>query len=139
MSPQLFVLAVDTLGQLLRRTHSSGMLQPLHPRRHIPAISLYADDVMIFCHATTGDVTSVKEILALFGRASGLRVNFTKSSATVLHGDQTAMETIVHLGCQVVTLPITYLGTPLSTRRPSAAQLQPVVDSIVVRLPTWKA
>uniref|UniRef100_A0A453BCR0 Reverse transcriptase domain-containing protein n=1 Tax=Aegilops tauschii subsp. strangulata TaxID=200361 RepID=A0A453BCR0_AEGTS len=42
MSPQLFVLAVDTLGQLLRRAHSLGILQPLYPRCHIPAISLYA-------------------------------------------------------------------------------------------------
>uniref|UniRef100_A0A453RU20 Reverse transcriptase domain-containing protein n=1 Tax=Aegilops tauschii subsp. strangulata TaxID=200361 RepID=A0A453RU20_AEGTS len=87
MPPQLFVLTVNTLGRLLRRAHSLGILQPLHPRRHIPAISLYAGDVMVFCHATAGDVAAVKEILALFCRASGLQVNFAKSSATILHGD----------------------------------------------------
>ena len=139
MSPQLFVLAVATLGRLLRRAHCLGILQPLHPRRHIPAISLYADDVMVFCHATADDTTAIREILALFGRASGLKVNFTKSSATILHGDQAATAMIAHLGCPVPTLPITYLGIPMSTRRPSAAQLQPMVDAVAARLPTWKA
>uniref|UniRef100_A0A453JXS0 Reverse transcriptase domain-containing protein n=1 Tax=Aegilops tauschii subsp. strangulata TaxID=200361 RepID=A0A453JXS0_AEGTS len=70
----------------MRRAHDNGILQKLHPRRPIPAISLYADNVMLFCHATESDVTAVREILALFGRASGLQVNYAKSSATVLHG-----------------------------------------------------
>uniref|UniRef100_A0A453BD70 Uncharacterized protein n=1 Tax=Aegilops tauschii subsp. strangulata TaxID=200361 RepID=A0A453BD70_AEGTS len=65
--------------------------------------------------------------------------NFTKSSATILHGDQAATEMIAHLGCPVATLPITYLGIPLSTRHPSATQVQPMVDAVAARLPTWKA
>ena len=43
------------------------------------------------------------------------------------------------LGCQSADLPITYLGIPLTTRRPSAAQMQPLVDAVAGRLPTWKA
>uniref|UniRef100_A0A453F1I3 Reverse transcriptase domain-containing protein n=1 Tax=Aegilops tauschii subsp. strangulata TaxID=200361 RepID=A0A453F1I3_AEGTS len=139
VSPQLFVLAVDTLSRLMRRAHDYRILQPLHPRRAIPAISLYADDVMIFCHATQDDVAAIKGILALFGQASGLRVNYAKSSATILHGEPTTAEMINQLGCPVVELPITYLGIPLTLRRPSAAQLQPLVDSVAARLPTWKA
>uniref|UniRef100_A0A453NMC6 Reverse transcriptase zinc-binding domain-containing protein n=1 Tax=Aegilops tauschii subsp. strangulata TaxID=200361 RepID=A0A453NMC6_AEGTS len=46
---------------------------------------------------------------------------------------------ITQLGCPVVELPITYLGIPLTLRRPSAAQLQPLVDSVAARLPTCKA
>uniref|UniRef100_A0A453RW37 Reverse transcriptase domain-containing protein n=1 Tax=Aegilops tauschii subsp. strangulata TaxID=200361 RepID=A0A453RW37_AEGTS len=139
MSPQLFVLAVDTLGRLMRHALDAGILQQLHPRRPIPAISLYADDVMLFCHATPEDVAAIKGILTLFGKASGLLVNYAKSSATVLHGDMQGHEVIAQLGCPVVQLPITYLGIPLSTRRPSAAQLQPLVDTVAARLPTWKA
>uniref|UniRef100_A0A453FDA9 Reverse transcriptase domain-containing protein n=1 Tax=Aegilops tauschii subsp. strangulata TaxID=200361 RepID=A0A453FDA9_AEGTS len=87
--------------------------------------------------------TSVREskntILDLFGRASGLKVNYTKSSATVLHGDQTTHETIASLGCATAALPVTYLGIPLTVRRPSAGQLQPLVDKVAGHLPTWKA
>uniref|UniRef100_A0A453RUT0 Reverse transcriptase domain-containing protein n=1 Tax=Aegilops tauschii subsp. strangulata TaxID=200361 RepID=A0A453RUT0_AEGTS len=94
---------------------------------------------MLFCHATESDVTAVKEILDLFGRASGLKVNYAKSSATVLHGDQTAHEMIASLACATAALPVTYLGIPLTTRCPSAGQLQPLVDKVTGHLPTWKA
>ena len=49
------------------------------------------------------------------------------------------MPTIASLGCPIVELPITYLGIPLTLRRPTAAQLQPFVDGIADRLPPWKA
>ena len=139
VSPQLFVLAVDILGRLIGRAHDAGILQRLHPRRDIPAISLYADDVMLFCHATQGDVEAVRAILAIFSEASGLRVNYAKSSANTFNGDPEADATIDQVGCAKVELPITYLGIPLMLRRPSAAQLQPLVDSVAARLPTWKA
>ena len=106
----------------------------------IPPMSLYADDVMLFCHPVPSDVAAVKGVLSLFGQASGLQVNFAKSSATLLHCDQEEAEPVVQqLGCPIVELPITYLGIPLTIRRPTAAQLQPVVDRAANALPTWKA
>jgi hypothetical protein len=140
LSPQLFVLAVDVLGSLFKRATELGIMQQLHPRKMIPPISLYADDVVLFCHPIPGDIEAVKEILHLFGRVSGLNVNFTKSTASLLrcnHDD--AAPLLAQLGCPIVELPITYLGIPLTLRRPTAAQLQPIVDNIASRLPTWKA
>uniref|UniRef100_A0A453EX36 Reverse transcriptase domain-containing protein n=1 Tax=Aegilops tauschii subsp. strangulata TaxID=200361 RepID=A0A453EX36_AEGTS len=87
------------ISRLMRRAIDSGILQRLHPRRHIPTISLYADDVMLFCHATTGDVAAIKGILTLFGEASGLEVNYAKSSAIVLHGEPAADVVLAQLGC----------------------------------------
>lgn len=140
MSPQLFVLAVDVLGKLFKHAVRLGILQRLHPRKDVPPISLYADDVVLFCHPTPSDLEAVKEILHLFGRASGLNVNFAKSSASPLRCSQEmATPILAQLGCPVVDLPITYLGIPLTLRRPTVAQLQPVIDKIAGRLPTWKA
>lgn len=93
---------------------------------------------MLFCHATPEDVAAVKGILTLFGKASGLLVNYAKSSATTLHSEPMADEATSQLGCPVAQLPITYLGIPLTTRQPTANQLQPLVDSVAARLPTWK-
>jgi hypothetical protein len=50
----------------------------------IPAISLYADDVVLFCHPSPSDVAAVRGILPMFSDASGLQVNYTKSSATLV-------------------------------------------------------
>ena len=140
MSPQLFVLAVDTLGRLFRRAAELNILQQLHPRRAIPIISLYADDVILFCHPSPSDTMAVREILQLFGRASGVRVNFQKSTATMIRcvAEEVA-PAIATLGCPIAQFPITYLGIPLTLRRPTAAQLQPVVDKTAGKLPTWKA
>ena len=54
--PQMFVLAVDVLGKMVKRAIELGIMAQLHPRREIPAISLYADDVVLFCHPTQPDI-----------------------------------------------------------------------------------
>uniref|UniRef100_A0A8I6X1C4 Reverse transcriptase domain-containing protein n=1 Tax=Hordeum vulgare subsp. vulgare TaxID=112509 RepID=A0A8I6X1C4_HORVV len=138
-SPQLFVLAVDALGRLMHQALQTGIPRRLHPRRTVPAVSLYADDVMLFCHAEMDEVLAMKGILGIFEAASGLQVNYGKSSATILHGDEDSAALLEELGCQAANLPITYLGIPLSTRRPTVAQMHPLVDSVAGRLPTWKA
>lgn len=132
VSPQLFVLAVDTLGRMFKHATELGVLRRLHPTRQIPSISLYADDVVLFCHPQPDDIQAVKAILQLFGRASGLRVNFSKSAAALIRCD-------ADVPTPVVELPITYLGIPLTFRRPTAAQLQPLVDRVAGSLPSWKA
>lgn len=128
LSPQLFVLAVDTLGRLIKNVAASGILQHLHPRRSILVISLYADDMVLFYHPTPSDIMAIKAILELFGNASGLLVNYIKSSTTLLHCDQGDSMLVAHaLGCQITDLPLTYLGIPLTVRRPTCAQLQTLV------------
>jgi hypothetical protein len=112
-------------------------LQQLHPRNDIPPISLYADDVVLFCHPIASDLDAVREILRLFGRASGLNVNFSKSSASLLRCSQVMVTPLLtQLGCPIVDLPITYIGIHLTLQRPTGAHLQPVIDNIARRLPT---
>lgn len=114
------------------------MLQRLHPRQTMPTISLYTDDILLFCHPSTGDINAVKSILKIFGQASGLLVNYSKSSAALLHCDVEEAELVATgLGCPVVALPMTYLGIPLMVRRPATAQLQPLVAKVADKLPTW--
>jgi hypothetical protein len=140
LSPQLFVLAVDTLGRLFRRATELGVLRRLHPRRVLPSISLYADDVILFCHPLREEIEAVKAMLELFGRASGLHVNYGKSTATLIRcAPEEAAPAIALLDCPVAELPITYLGIPLTIRKPTSGQLQPMVDKVASRLPTWKA
>lgn len=97
---------------------------------------------MWLCFATQTPRTSKpsEQILDLFGRSSGLRVNYNKSSATMLNcvpGDETMITE--RLGCQIAELPLTYLGIPLTLRRPTSAQLQPLVNKAAAKLPTWKS
>lgn len=43
------------------------------------------------------------------------------------------------LGCANSTFPCKYLGMPLTIRKPTAAQLQDLVDRVADCLPMWKA
>jgi hypothetical protein len=115
LSPQLFVLAVDTLGRLVTHAATVGILQGLHPTKTIPVVSLYADDVVMFCLPTMDVIVAVREILLLFGRMSGLQVNFAKSSATLIHrvlDDTTSV--VQEFGCPIVELPITNFAISLN-------------------------
>jgi hypothetical protein len=105
-----------------------GVLQQLHPLRPIPEVSLYADDMVLFCHLSPSDLASVWAVLQLFGGASGLRVNYNKSSATLLHCEPDSTTRIIStLDCQITELPLTYLGITMTIKHQTSAQLQPMI------------
>jgi hypothetical protein len=77
-------------------------------------ISIYADDVAMFLKPHVQDLVAVKEILSIFGEASGLQVNYNKSSAVMIQG---AVEDgmVKHvLNCDLGEFPCRYLGLQLS-------------------------
>jgi hypothetical protein len=118
MSPQLFVLAFKNFGRLIMHDVDVGIL--LNPMKAIPVVSLYTDDVVIFCHPTRADTAAVRSILHLFGKASGRLVNYGKSSMTLLNCEPKDSAVITtSLGCQLAELPLTCLGIPLTLCRPT--------------------
>ena len=44
---------------------------------------LFVDDVLIFCNGKRGDVEKLHNILALFGKAMGMRINERKSTLSM--------------------------------------------------------
>jgi hypothetical protein len=86
------------------------------------------------------DLLMVGELLQLFGSATGLKTNIQKSSVLPIQcsGDDLAIVQ-THLSCEVQNFPCKYLGLPLSTKKLTRAQLQPLIDKIADQLPGWKA
>jgi len=79
---------------------------------------MYADDVILFAHPSAQEATAIKELLRIFGDASGLRTNLAKCSITEIYTAGIDLAQIQQiLGCQVMQFPIRYLGLPLSTTR----------------------
>ena len=82
----------------------------------------------------------MREILRIFGVASGLHTNYAKCSISPIRcSEELSAEVSAALACPIAQFPITYLGLPLSLRKlPSSA-----FDSLIVRLqkklPTWRA
>src|SRR4051812_36140447 len=86
------------------------------------------------------DIKVISGIIEDFGIASGLRTNFDKCSANLIRCSTVDRDLVSReLGCPITQFPMRYLGLPLSLRKPSATQLQSLVDQVAARLPSWKA
>ncbi|KAJ1286483.1 hypothetical protein BS78_03G355400 [Paspalum vaginatum] len=76
----LFILAIDPLQRILDLATQHGILTPLPLTAAKLRTSLYADAAAIFVNPTRDQLQSVKQILHAFGAATGLTINFEKSS-----------------------------------------------------------
>jgi hypothetical protein len=133
----LFILAMDVLHRLVTKACADGVLQPMETQGVRFQCSLYADDVILFIRPTVQEAIAVKEILTIFGGASGLRTNLNKCSITPIFGAQEALDDIVQiLGCQVQQFPLQYLGLPMTTSKIPKAEFQALVESVTRKMPT---
>jgi hypothetical protein len=82
---------------------------------------------------------ATKAILQVFGEASGLRVNYRKTSATLIREQEGDADRVVEtLGCEVVGFPIRYLGMQLALRPLTKAEWQPLIDQVIHCVPAWQ-
>jgi len=140
LSPMLFILVMDVLNSLIEKASSEGLLQPLSTRNIHHRVSLYADDVVLFLRPVAADLQMVNALLHLFGTATGLRTNIQKCSISPIHcSDDVLAEVMDHFPCEIQNFPCKYLGLPLSLKKLTRAQLQPLIEKVAGRLPGWKA
>lgn len=76
----LFILVMDVLNSLVGRADQEGHFHLLAIQQPQHRISLYADDAVLFLRPYTADLNLIKELLEVFGHASGLVTNLAKSS-----------------------------------------------------------
>jgi hypothetical protein len=127
---------MDILGDMVSKAEGEGLLQPLSTRSLPHRISLYADDVAIFLHPRESDIQMILSILHLFGEASGLKNNVQKSNVYPIRCDDQDIAILnERLPCEVSAFPCTYLGLPLSLKKLSKSQVQPIIDKIAYQLP----
>lgn len=136
LSPLLFILVADSLQWFIQ--NSTAAMH--HPMILQPQAIQYADDTIIFVepHPTTLKVLSL--ILKNYEQLTGLKINRNKSSFVPLGIPDHLTTTIQSLiSCQPSELLMKYLGLPLTKRRPSMLQFQPLVNAVRKRLAGWKA
>jgi hypothetical protein len=74
-------------------------------------ISIFVDDVVCFFRPKREEVEAIKAILKLFGEASGLKVNYRKTTSTIIRGsEEDELRVAAILGCEIASFPIKYLG-----------------------------
>ena len=98
--------------------HELKILEKLNGCKPLQRLSLYADDVVLFIRPSRADITFVKEALRIFGKASGLNVNFSKSSTILIRGEEHDEELVRNaLPWKIEHFPYKYLGLQLSNKQ----------------------
>lgn len=139
LSPILFVIAINVLSHKLNRDAVLNKFG-LHPKcKEVVLTHLsFADDMVIF---TDGEASSLRGIISTlkeFQRESGLAINLSKS-ALYMGGKTTSdlKNKASQLSLPLDTLPIRYLGLPLTTKSMTRAEYEPLVDRIRTRFLAW--
>jgi hypothetical protein len=84
LSPLLFVLVMEALSKMVNATVEQGLLSGFSVGTRafselVVSHSLFTDDTLIFCEASSEQILYVHLILLCFEAVSGLRVNLGKS------------------------------------------------------------
>lgn len=141
LSPFLFVIAMEFLTRKLKTLRLIPDFN-YHPRcEKLQIVQLgFADDLLLFCRGDIRSVQLLYECFLRFSHCSGLVVNKHKSSIFCGGVPEDIQQAILNiLGISKGALPVKYLGVPLSSKRLSVSQCQPLVDRLVGKVATWAA
>jgi hypothetical protein len=124
LSPLLFVLVLDVLAAMFQAAEQARALTELSALGLKHHVSLYANDIMVFARSSEEELVAVREILACFGAASGIDINYAKSSIGHIRCSEVQTAAMAPLlRCPTNMLPCTYLGLFLSVRAMAKAEL----------------
>jgi hypothetical protein len=94
----------------------------------------------MFLRPEADDIAVTLGILNLFGEATVLKTNLQKSNVLPIRCGVTELAALQNLlPCALADFPCKYLGLPLSLKKLTKEQVQPIIDRIADQLPGWKA
>jgi hypothetical protein len=135
--PLLFVLAANLLQSLVNEAYHRNLIS-------LPLSSSYgqaylivqcADDTLIIMIAEARQLLFLKCLLQSFATSTRLKVNFHKSFIVPINVAEEKTEILATtLGCQIQSMPFTYLGLPLGTTKPVFQDFMPLLSRVEKRL-----
>ncbi|MCI18658.1 LINE-1 reverse transcriptase like [Trifolium medium] len=133
LAPFLFLLVAEGLGALVRKAVEIGRFKPFGVGRDGLPVSIlqYADDTLCIGEATVDNLWTLKAVLRGFEMASGLKVNFWKSSLSGVNVSNDFMNMAsTFLNCRVGGIPFKYLGLPVGANPKLMSTWKPMLDVI---------
>lgn len=113
LAPFLFLLVADGFSGLMRNAVALNLFEGFEVGNNGLAVShlQYADDTLCIGKPTVGNLWTMKALLRGFEMASGLKINFTKSSLIGVNVPSEFMAMACDfLVCSQESLPFKYLG-----------------------------
>ncbi|GKA80387.1 hypothetical protein Tco_0786983 [Tanacetum coccineum] len=99
----------------------------------------YADDAVFMGQWCDGNISTLIHVLECFYRASGLRINMSKSKILGVNVDSDKVKgTASKLGCLILKTPFTYLGSKVGGSMSRVHAWNEVIDRVKNQLSKWK-
>ncbi|XP_024632727.1 uncharacterized protein [Medicago truncatula] len=142
LSPYLFILCMEKLSVAIQDAVLQGSWEPIHIINDGPQIShlLFADDVLLFTKAKSSQLQFITNLFDRFSRASGLKINISKSRAYYSSGTPNGkINNLTAIsGIQSTTTLGKYLGFPMLQGRPKRSDFNFILEKMQTRLASWK-
>uniref|UniRef100_A0A2N9F1I0 Reverse transcriptase domain-containing protein n=1 Tax=Fagus sylvatica TaxID=28930 RepID=A0A2N9F1I0_FAGSY len=141
LSPRLFLVIMEVLSRMLRRTEEGGFIwgfQAGRTDRLCVTHLLYADDTIIFCDANSEQLLYIRMVLTCFEAVTGLRVNMLKSKMVPVGAVSDLPRLAALLSCKLGSLLMNYLGMPLGAPHKALSMWDPILEKVELRLVGWK-
>ncbi|XP_058725811.1 uncharacterized protein LOC131597115 [Vicia villosa] len=140
LSPFLFVLAMEGLTTLVRKSIEVGDFKPFkYGEEDYADILQFADDTIILGKSSCDNLWSLKVLLRGFELVSGLKINFAKSNIIGVNvGDSFLNAAKAFLSCNKGSIPFKFLGIMVGESHRKKKVWAEVINKIKGRLSSWK-
>ena len=138
LSPYLFLICAEGLSALLRKKERENAIRGIAICREGPHIShlFFADDSVIFCLASIHDCGAFHNVLAIYERASGQKINKAKTALFFSKNTPPSTRTsiLTMFGTSATSQFEKYLGLPPIMGRSKKRAFNDIKDRIWKRL-----
>jgi len=105
----------------------------------LPTHILYAGDILIFCTGLKSNICCLLRIFNEYSEASGQLINYDKSKFFTGAMTTSRRNLLVQMcGLTPGIILFQYLGCPIFQGKPKSNHFRVIVDSIKVKLASWK-
>jgi hypothetical protein len=143
LSPYLFILFMEKLSIAINNYVHQGDWDPIRMSATSPHLShlLFADDVLLFTKAKKSQIKFIKDLFDHFSKASGLKINLSKSRAFYSSGiPHRIIQNLTSIsGIRSTTSLDKYLGFPILKARAKKSDFHSVIDKMHTILASWKS
>jgi hypothetical protein len=136
LSPLLYLFGSNLLQYVVNELLRLGIIsRPINTLDMDFQIIQYPDDTLFILPTDLAQLKALKEALNKFSMSTGLKINFAKSQIVPINVPQDVMDLLAtEFGCQIGTMPFTYLGLPLGATKPQIQDLMPLVCQLERKL-----
>lgn len=139
LSPYLFVICMNILSKMLDKSADDRRIGT-HPGCSNLRIThlCFADDLLVFNDGSMRSMEGVLNVFNEFEAASGLKISLEKSQIFMAGMCESQRQAILSaFPFEPGTLPVRYLGLPLTTKRMTVSDYSPLIQKIKNRIGSW--